>query len=156
LRQREPADFDEESFRTIDMDEGITAVIGFLKEADTTDTDTTDTDDTDKIVDLSKIIDGAEAAETAILDHMIELAKTVTKRGRVLSASNENRIREAVDMLSQVLSSLPDAKDDDDKKAEQSESKGTVVITPELLKQIPEMVHNAIQKQIRMLNGSLD
>lgn len=160
LRQRDPDEFDDESFRTIDIDDGITAVVGLLKEAETDDSETTDETDTDDdedetdkgIAKLIATIDGAEAAETVVLDHIVNLIKTVTKRGRVLSRANEDKIRDAASMLSQVLESLPsentDADDSDDSK--------TINLTPELLKAVPAMVHEAIKKQLRMLNGSLD
>lgn len=66
---------------------------------------------------LLKAVEEAEQAESAAIDEVMAFAKAVSKRGRVLSAANESKLREACDLLGQVISQVEAESDDEDGKS---------------------------------------
>jgi hypothetical protein len=65
---------------------------------------------TEEIQAVGKAAEGIDPGALDVLEQLVPIAKA----GRVLSAANEGKIRDAVDSLSQVLSSLPAAPAVDD------------------------------------------
>lgn len=76
-----------------------------------------------KIKELKKELTETEAA-------LLKAAKgqPVDKAGRVLSAKNEERIRQAQELLTEVLETLPEEDDDDDGKGQQQNGNDEVFI----------------------------
>jgi hypothetical protein len=78
----------------------------------------------------------AEKAEANMLEGLVEAIGGIAKRGRVLSAANEEKLREAATLLQQVLSGVKqdDEDDDDDGDGDDEHPKGAELsfdLTPE-------------------------
>jgi len=96
-------------------------------------------------------------------DHAVQLA-TALKAGRVLSAANENRLRQARDLMSEVIAQVESQDDDaDDKGVDQLEietaNEGAdeefIELDDEALETIKQSVRAAVDDQIRTFSGEL-
>ena len=83
-------------------------------------------DPAQKAVDVLKAIKAVEDAENHLVDCIEHAVEAVSKRGRVLSANNENRLQEARQLLDEVLASS--GQDEDEKSIDVFELEDDVTV----------------------------
>jgi hypothetical protein len=93
--------------------------------------------------DLEDLIAKAEAAELEAIEGVLSVAKGMAKRGRVLSAANESKLREARDLLAEVLSQVQADDADGDKAADAEDGSISAEEFKAMLKgRMDEAIHN--------------
>ncbi len=108
--------------------------------------------------DLGRQEKAPEDAEELSPDLVLDCLIAMSKRGRVLSSTNENKIREAVDLLSGVLSKLDTQSEEDDKKSvdagdkpDPDEPKSTeevFEVDQEILDLLPSLVADSVRSDV--------
>jgi hypothetical protein len=112
----------------------------------------------DKTMDAIEVIDKAfdemVEAEAEVLNLVIASLASIAKRGRVLSAANEQRLREAQKLLSEVLDQI-DQQDDQVDDDDDGKGAGGVVIDKQVLAFAVKAVKEAVARKVKLASGEL-
>lgn len=116
---------------------------------------------TDDGISLEASYAATEKAEAEMLDLLLEGVSALSKRGRVLSTSNERKLRDAAKLLEAVLSQLKDSDDDDDDDDDKTGKTGNlkgdeIDLSEDDLAEVIQMVRSEVSERFRKATGSLD
>ncbi len=104
-------------------------------------------------IDIKDALQLAEKAEADLLDGMLDVAKGIQERGRLVSDANETKLHEIRSMLNDVLDKtislqLDDSKDYDDSPVVIQDD-GSIDMTESQLKTLLATVHRSVARQMQ-------